>query len=42
MFLEITYVFDRIDPTLRYTVLSYDHTNAYRAVVADNLVPEPM
>ena len=36
------YRFERINGSYRYTVLAYDHTNAYRAVVADNLAPEPM
>jgi hypothetical protein len=34
------YEFVDIDPTLTYTVLSYDHLRNYRAVVADNLTPE--
>lgn len=34
------YSFDYVDMTRRYTVLSYDHTGAYRAVVADRIVPE--
>lgn len=36
------YSFNSIDPGYRYTVISYDHLNSYRAVVADNLTPEPM
>lgn len=36
------YVFNDLDLTRRYTVYSYDHTNAYRAVIADNLQPELM
>lgn len=36
------YVFNDLDLTRRYTVFSYDHTNAYRAVIADNLQPELM
>lgn len=35
-----TYRFEHIDPTQRYTVVSYDHQRLYRAVIADNLVPE--
>lgn len=31
------YAFDNIDPHVRYTVVSYDHANNYRAVIADNL-----
>ena len=34
------YLFDNIDPTHKYTALSYDHTGLFRAVVADNLTPE--
>ena len=34
--------FERINGSYRYTVLAYDYTNAHRAVVADNLTPEPM
>lgn len=37
-----SYVFDGLDRTQRYTVLAYDYTHAYRAVVADNLTPEAM
>lgn len=36
------YSFDWIDPSQRYTVVSYDYTHDKRAVIADNLVPEPM
>jgi hypothetical protein len=31
------YSFDYVDETETYTVLSYDHNKAFRAVVADNL-----
>jgi hypothetical protein len=34
------YAFVGIDPTQRYTVVSYDYTGSYRAVIADNLLPE--
>lgn len=34
------YSFDYIDRSRRYTVVSYDYTQNYRAVIADNLVPE--
>lgn len=34
------YRFDGLDATQRYTVMSYDHTHLYRAVLADNLAPE--
>ena len=34
------YVFERIDQTRTYTVMAYDHTGLYRAVIADRLVPE--
>lgn len=33
------YSFDYVDPLHTYTVLSYDHTGTFRAVVADNLTP---
>jgi hypothetical protein len=36
------YRFERIDPTQRYTVVSYDYQHLYRAVIADNLKPELM
>ena len=36
------YSFDRIAMNTTYTVLSYDHTQAFRAVVADRVVPEVM
>ena len=36
------YRFDLIDPSQRYTVVSYDHKQMYRAVIADNLHPEMM
>lgn len=36
------YSFDHVDITRKYTVLSYDHTGVYRAVVADGQVPELM
>mgnify|MGYP001627436477 CR=1 FL=1 len=36
------YVFTDLDLTRKYTVFAYDHTLAYRAVIADNLLPEPM
>ena len=34
--------FEVIDPTQRYTVVSYDHKHLYRAVIADNLQPQLM
>ena len=37
-----TYRFERIDPQQRYTVISTDYQELYRAVIADNLRPEPM
>lgn len=37
-----TYRFERIDPQQRYTVISTDYRQLYRAVIADNLRPEPM
>ena len=32
----------QIDPSQRYTVVSYDYKQMYRAVIADNLRPEMM
>jgi len=34
------YVFENINPAHKYSVLSYDHTGQFRAVVADSLTPE--
>lgn len=34
-----SYVFTDLDPSRRVTVLAYDHTDHYRAVVADKLLP---
>lgn len=34
------YTFDRIDQNFRYTIISYDYAQNYRAVVADNILPE--
>ena len=36
------YEFAGIDPTRRYTVVSYDYLQNYRAVIADNILPEVM
>jgi hypothetical protein len=36
------YRFETIDPAQRYTVVSYDYKQMYRAVIADNLQPEMM
>ena len=36
------YTFNNIKSGFVYTVLSYDHTEVYRAVIADRLEPEPM
>lgn len=36
------YEFAYIDAAQRYTVVCYDHTRAFRAVIADNLLPEAM
>ncbi|GAB4112221.1 MAG: hypothetical protein Fur0019_18780 [Tibeticola sp.] len=36
------YAFDNLDMAQRYTVVSYDHKQMYRAVIADNLRPEMM
>lgn len=37
-----TYRFERIDPQQRYTVISTDYREMFRAVIADNLMPAPM
>lgn len=34
------YEFLGVDETLKYTVISYDYQNNFRAVIADNLTPE--
>lgn len=36
------YRFELLDPAQRYTVISYDYKQLYRAVIADNLKPELM
>lgn len=36
------YSFDYIDATKQYTVITYDYEHDYRAVIADNIAPEPM
>lgn len=36
------YAFNEIDLNRKYTVIAFDHTEAYRAVIADNLTPEVM
>ena len=36
------YDFRFVDELQRYTVIAFDHTQLYSAVVADNLTPEPM
>lgn len=36
------YSFANIDRSRVYTVISYDHTTLYRAVIADNLTPDLM
>jgi len=36
------YEFSGINPNYAYTVLAYDHTETYRAVVADRVLPEAM
>lgn len=36
------YQFLNINPAVVYTVITYDHTKNYRAVIADGLVPELM
>lgn len=37
-----SYAFDWIDGAERYFVVSFDHSGNFRAVVADNLAPDPM
>jgi hypothetical protein len=37
-----SYAFPNVDRSRTYTVLSYDHTNTYRAVIADKQIPELM
>lgn len=37
-----SYVFDWIDGAEKYFTVAFDHLGNYRAVIADNLVPEPM
>jgi len=37
-----TYSFTHLDPTQTYTVIGFDYTQAYRAVIADRIVPELM
>jgi len=34
------FAFENIDHTVRYTVVTYDYLNNFRAVIADNLLPE--
>lgn len=34
------YVFDGVSMDYRYTVVSFDHTQAFRAVIADRVLPE--
>jgi hypothetical protein len=36
------YSFEYIDELQKFTVISYDHLRNYRAVIADNLIPELM
>lgn len=36
------YRFENLDRNQRYTVIGYDREHLYRAVIADNLTPEPM
>jgi len=36
------YAFANIDPTIKYTVLTYDYSHNFRAVVADNITPDTM
>jgi hypothetical protein len=34
------YTFDNVDLNAKFTVVSYDHLHNYRAVIADNIIPE--
>lgn len=34
------YAFAELNPAIKYTVTAWDHTNTYRAVIADNISPE--
>lgn len=36
------YSFLYINPNYKYSVVAYDHLHSYRAVIADNLTPDPM
>lgn len=36
------YTFNNIDASVKYTVIAYDYEHNYRAVIADNLTPDPM
>lgn len=36
------YLFSDINPALKYTVISYDHAQEYRAEAADNITPDVM
>lgn len=37
-----SYLFKNIDGAYRYTVVAYDHEHNFRAVIGDNISPEPM
>lgn len=37
-----SYSFDYINPARKYTVIAYDHTGQYNAVISDDLTPEVM
>ena len=36
------YSFDNIDANVAYTVVTYDYLHSFRAVIADNITPDPM
>lgn len=36
------YSFDSVDATKKYTVITYDYEHNFRAVIADNITPDPM
>ena len=36
------YAFNGVRPDCKYFVTSFDYTGTYRAVIADNLTPDPL
>lgn len=37
-----TYLFEGVDPSVKYSVVTYDHTGVYNAVIKDFVTPDPM